>query len=379
MRPERPLLVETLRNNFTFRSIGLRHALRLGLTTALAVLLAFVLPRGYWVGLSVLVTLKPNFGGTTQRAVQRVVGTFLGGLVAIALASLIQNPVMLLLCLAVLAFIAFAVRPLNYGLFVIVLTPLIMVLLNLTGAGNWKLGVWRILDTLLGGGLALLGGYLLFPSWERQRLPAQILKTIQAELVYFQHVIDAYNAPAPNTHPLHAAHCQAELQNANLATAVQRLLSEPRHLRGDVEPVMSLVVYTRSFSNSVTTLTEHLREFSGQRQLPGMKAFADAIANVLENLVDALQERISPQPLPTLDTFLEPIHVHIQQLHAARLAERAIAPNRITSTLKAIREHTLVSTELDRIANAVTAMHSAIARFQPDYSRADVPSTKTGN
>ena len=359
-------ILNTLRDNLTLRSTGLRHALRLGLTAALAIGIAnwLEIPKGNWVALTVLVILKPNFGGTWKTAVQRVGGTILGGVVALLLASLIHNHVLLLGSMFVLTVIAFALKPLNYGLYVLLLTPLIILLLNITNAGNWEIGLFRILDTLIGGGLAIIGGYLLFPSWERQRLPVQLAKTIQADLTYFQQVIATYIDSTQNIDSIAVVRHRAALENANATASAQRLLSEPRHLQGAVEPVMTLLAYTRSFYNSVTTLTEHLREFSGQYPMPGLQLFETAMIRVLENLVDVLQHNLPLQPLPNIDTLLEEIHDHIQQLHTNRMAELATRPHYITPTLQAVRDKTVISTEVARIAHEVCIMHGAIARFQ---------------
>ena len=40
------------------------------------------LVRGYWIPMTVVIVLKPNFGGTLQRSVQRITGTILGALLA---------------------------------------------------------------------------------------------------------------------------------------------------------------------------------------------------------------------------------------------------------------------------------------------------------
>ena len=138
---------------------------------ALAVILNLVLhlPRGYWSVLTVLVVLKPNFGGTLTTAVQRVAGTVLGGLIAAALGSVIRDQPVLLFCAGLFAFAAFAFRPFNYALFVIGLTPMVTLILNISDVGDWRVATLRILETVLGGGLALLGGFALFPTWERRR------------------------------------------------------------------------------------------------------------------------------------------------------------------------------------------------------------------
>ena len=395
-RPRLPALssiLEPLRDNLTFHSVLFRHALRLAIVATIAEVLASILhiSTGYWITLTVVVALKPNYGGTSQTTLQRVLGTVLGGIIGIAIVTLIHNSWVIGGCLLLLIVTAVAVRPLSFSLFITLLTPAIILLLNVTSNGGWQIGVLRIVDSLAGGLLALLGSYLLFPRWERQQLPAQLEKTIRANLAYFQQAILA-DAPTslslrvtlrpaspianylnPNQDSsadlLAKERRQAALENANAAAAAQRLFSEPRHVQGDVEPITTLILYIRRFFNSVTTLAEHRRELSREYQCPDSKQFADAIVQVLENLADALQQGQPPRPLPNLDPYLEAIHDHVEQLHAARASEFASAPGIATPTLQAIREHTPISTELDRIAQEITSLHSAIVRLQVSINK----------
>lgn len=367
-QPERSAIIDTLRNNFTFDSVLFRHALRLALITTFAELLASVLqlPRGYWITLTALVALKPNFGGTSETTVQRVIGTILGGIIGIALVLLVKNPLAIAVCFLLLVFVAMSVRSLSYSIFIILLTPAIILLLNIISAGGWKVGVLRIFDSFAGGVLALLGSYLLFPRWERQQLPAQLEKTIRANLAYFQQVVANYLHPEDNAFAdsINMLRHQAALENANANAAAQRLFSEPRHIQGEIEPVMTLMAYIRGFFSSVTTLAEHLPEFSGEYQFTELKRLTDTIVQVLENLADALGQGQPPQPLPALDSYLEVIHHQIEQLHTARLSEIATNSNSLTPILQAVREQTPLSTELDRIVNEIKVMHCVIARLQ---------------
>ncbi|BAY49345.1 hypothetical protein SAMD00079811_69740 [Scytonema sp. HK-05] len=370
-RPRLPALssiLGPLRDNLTFHSVLFRHALRLALVATIAEVLASILhiPRGYWITVTAVVALKPNYGGTSETTLQRVLGTVLGGIIGIAIVTLIHNPWVIGACLLLLMVTAVAVRPLSFSLFITLLTPAIILLLNVTSKGGWQIGVMRIADSLAGGLLALIGSYLLFPRWERQQLPAQLERTIRANLGYFQQVIAYYLNPNQDSSAGSIANLrrQAALENANAAAAAQRLFSEPRHVRGEVEPITTLILYIRRFFNSVITLAEHRRELSGEYQCPDFKQFADAIVQVLENLADALQQGQPPRSLPALDPYLEAIHDHIEQLHANRVSELAADLGTATPTLQAIRERTPISTELDRIAQEITSIHSAIVRLQ---------------
>jgi uncharacterized membrane protein YccC len=368
MQPERSSILDTLRNNLTFDSVLFRHALRLALIVTTAQLLASLLqvPTGYWVTLTAVVALKPSFGDTSERTVQRVVGTTLGGIVGIALVAFIHNSVAILICILVLLVTAMSVRSLSYGVFMILLTPVVILLLNLTSKGGWEIGALRIVDSLIGGSLALLGSYLLFPSWERQQLSAQLATTMRANLAYFQQVAASYLHPEsePSTETIKNLRHQAALKNANAAAAAQRLFSEPLHVRGEVEPIMMLMLYIRAFFSSVTTLAEHQRQFSGEYQFAELKGFNDAIVEILENLAKALEQGEPPQSLPALDTYLQPIHHRIEQLHTARISELAANPTSVTSTRQAVRDQTPVSTQLDRIVYEIKCLHCAIERLQ---------------
>ncbi|MEA5574377.1 FUSC family protein [Calothrix sp. UHCC 0171] len=309
-----------------------------------------------------------GFNAAASTTVQRLIATIFGGIIGIVLILLVKNTLGIAVCFLLLVFMAMSMRSLSYSIFTLLLTPAIILLLNMISASGWQIGLWRIFDSLLGGILALLGSYLLFPIWERQQLPTQLEKTIRVNLVYFQQVIANYLHPQQNTsaNSINTLRHQAALENANASTAAQRLFSEPRHVQGEIEPVMTLMVYIRGFFSSATTLAEHLREFSGDYQFTELQPLSDTIIQTLENLADALHQRQPPQALPVLDIYLTAVHEQIQQLHSSRLSEIATNSRAFTPTLQAVREQTPLSTELDRIANEITIMHCVINRLQFD-------------
>ncbi len=102
-----------LRANLTFRSTAFRHAIRLGvallIASALARLLPLPLQRGYWIPLTVLLILRPDFTSTFTRGVARFLGTILGVVLTGLLISLIAPSQTLLVILAIVtAYLAFS-------------------------------------------------------------------------------------------------------------------------------------------------------------------------------------------------------------------------------------------------------------------------------
>lgn len=152
------------------RTIVVRIAVAAGIGAIAAAPLG--VHRVYWVLLTVIVILQNGhqvrFGAT--RAVQRVLGTFAGlGVFALVL---LWNPhdLVLAFLLTLLQFSVELVVVRNYGLALVLITPLALVIATQGASVNVGQVVGeRVFDTLLGSGIALA---VLFVSWllARRRL-----------------------------------------------------------------------------------------------------------------------------------------------------------------------------------------------------------------
>lgn len=143
---------------------GLRLALCIGLAQALTSLIP--VPRSYWVALTVTFVLKPDFGSVFSRAVLRAVGTAAGLVVAAPVLSEVPIGWWDVPAMVVLAALIPALTAKGYAFQTAAITPVILLLsdlLNHQGVGL----VWpRFLDSLIGCGIVLIAGYLLWPeSW----------------------------------------------------------------------------------------------------------------------------------------------------------------------------------------------------------------------
>jgi uncharacterized membrane protein YccC len=344
---ETPQIWSVIVNNLNFNSLGFRHASRLSLVAALAVTLNLVanLPRGYWSVLTALVVLKPNFGGTITTGVQRITGTVLGALIAALLGSTIRNQPTLLFCAGLFAFAALAFRPFNYALFVTGLTPMVTLILNIGDVGDWRLAMLRVLETLIGGSLALLGGFVLFPMWERRKLPVQLSKTLRANRDYFQSIIGTVLKRTVDLKKLGGARRAAALENSNASAALQRALVEPSRDPEDIEPAMVFGVYIRSFFSTATMLVDHAAEFQDPNLSFVLEGVGEASTYLLNNLLEVLEDDGPLKPLPELGDGLL-LFRYAENLESMSELERPLA-----------------YLTLDRLIDNLKAMHSAVARL----------------
>jgi uncharacterized membrane protein YccC len=288
-------LVE-IRNNLSFQSSSFRHALRLAAASVLAALIAsaFHVTRGYWIPMTVVVVLKPNFGGTFHRAIQRITGTVAGALLAGLLLWFIYDFRLLLVILALLSFATLTLRWANYVAFSMALTPMIMVMLDLAHPGTVTDSFLRILHTIIGGGLAIVCGYLLFPVWERSKLPGQLADAYRTTALFLR----ALFALGKERLSITEMRKRSGIAVANAANAGQRLLSEPLHLRGDVEPVLASINFCRDIFYSLSAMAHLPKEKLEQIRSETVQPIPRELADDLDKLAINLQSGQPPKPLP---------------------------------------------------------------------------------
>jgi uncharacterized membrane protein YccC len=321
-------------------SLILRYALRVAVVVATAVALTDLLDfkRGYWMTITAIVILQPYTGVTTQRAMQRVAGTVLGGIITAALGALFHDPRAILVLAFVLAATCVALLPLNYAAFSIFLTPT-FVLLAEASAGDWHLAGVRVAHTLLGGTLALAGSRLLWPSPEWRRLPGYMAAALSANRNYLRSVIELFDDRSVRAgETIRTARRAIGLATVNAEESFQRLVGELDGPVGELSPALTFLTYTRRLTASIAALAlaRHTAPV-GAGEGTTLAPFAHAATRVLDDLAAAVVAERRPAALPILVTT------------DGGYAERVASP--------------LVRARLDRLARQIRLLHDAIDRW----------------
>ncbi len=356
-----------LRDNLTLDSAIFRHALRLGVTLTVGVAIATLakLQMGYWVTLTIMIVLKPDFGGTFKRFFHRVGGTILGATVAAVLAAAIANKLILSIITVLAVFFGISLLRVHYGYATFFFSIFVLLIIDLTQPIGWQFAGIRVFNTLIGAGLAFGGHYLMWPNWERQRLPSQLAAALRQCRDYFQKVMAVYQGEKDDYAAIISTRRRTGLAISNAQTSYQGLIGEPQTPLGLVEPVMALLVYMGRFTNAVTVLAVHLDHFRRTQPLPELETFACQISVLLEQLADSVQQGISPPPLPDLEGTLQKIHTHLQALRTARVQELAVTHGH-TPIRQAVIDYSVLDMEIDQIVRRVSAMHSALVRLSTE-------------
>ncbi|NSL85488.1 FUSC family protein [Chitinophaga solisilvae] len=315
--------VETFRDNLTFKSQIFRHAIRVSLATVTGYLLgqALHLDRVYWILLTIIVILKPGFGLTRSRSIQRLIGTVLGALFAAGLLYLTNNDTIIFITMLLSILGAYSFMSFRYTLSVFFVTPFIIFLLHFLHPSDLYNAAQRVLDTFIGGGIAFLANILLWPSWEHNTLPSYMQKMMQANRKYFERVMTVYANESITITDFKLARKDTYVSSANMMAAFQRMLSEPKSKQKNASQVYHFVVLNHTLTSHIAALAAYSMHHGVQFPRPEYRQISDYLLAYMDQLylmIDpATRAQAKPEPpvhaFDTLDEHLMNL-VHLRQL-----------------------------------------------------------------
>ncbi len=281
--------------NLTISSPGFRHSIRIGVTAAIAVLIAHLthLPRGYWLPLTVVVIMAPDFGGSfLVRSLQRGVGTILGGLMAAFILVQVQDEMIIFGLLVLFTFLAISLLTINYALFVFFLTPLIVTMYGLSDIGDWHISYDRVLDTLLGIALTLLGGRLLFPVWERNIYVKRFATMLEAINKYINSVLETLEGKQQSSINLIVLLRKIETASSNANASFQQALNQPGFNTKLIPQLMSFLNLSNRLIRGITSMNEYFEVNTNQLSKNDTLILA---GNSMSDLINLMAQIISIQ------------------------------------------------------------------------------------
>lgn len=248
---------EVFTDNLTFKSEAFRHSLRVSIAFITGFVVAYLLNYGqhsYWILITLVFIMKPAFGLTKKRNIERLAGTAAGGVIGIAILYLFPDPATDFIFLLLFMLGTYTFMRVNYITMVIFTTPYVLIMFRLLGSEYISVIEERVIDTGIGCSIALLAGYLLFPKWEAEQLEDHLQHVLKANLNYLQNIslIASENSISGIDYKL--ARKDVFVSSANLSAAFQRMLSEPRKKQKNSDKVYEFVVLNHILSSNIAGL-----------------------------------------------------------------------------------------------------------------------------
>ncbi|MCW2696607.1 MAG: conserved rane protein of unknown function [Modestobacter sp.] len=276
------------------------------------------LDRPYWVLLTVAIVLKPDYGSVFTRAVQRGAGTVLGVLLGSLLLTSLPRDGWVLVAMAVSAGALPWARAANFGLFAVFQTPLIILLLDLAVPSGAGLVGARLIDTLVGCGIVLVFGYLLWPQTWR----APLDDALRGAALALDRFIDAaFTASPEDTRRARRASYRALTE---LQTQLQRRLAEPPPISSRAAAWYPVIVQLERTSDAVTEAVIAMR--SGE---PAPEpAQVAVLRRAVRELADDVREH---RPPDDAEIYAEGVLAPVaREVDTARRLVRETTPGRRT-------------------------------------------------
>ena len=284
-------------------SPAFRHAVRLAVVVPLAAGISELVPwqRGYWLPMTALIVLKPDFATTISRGVARLVGTG-GGVIAAAavVAALHPHGAALIALIAVCTWIGYTVFAANYAVYAVFLTFLVVLLLSSAERSALSTVTDRGFDTLIGGGIAI-AAYLLWPTWEAKTLRAATADRYEALRRYLSVVLRAYLEPQTrDAAALARLAADARRAQSSVVASLERARAEPARGRPDVDRYAGVLASGRRIVAGTHALASHLQDARQQVAVPAAAALVDQLDEAIAALARAIRTGSPPGPLPEL-------------------------------------------------------------------------------
>ncbi len=275
-------IVVRIKQNLTPESVLFRHAIRLSLVLLVSYIFVQLtdIQYGYWVLLTALFVVQPNFNATKRRLRLRVIGTLIGIIIGYGILYFIPSVEGQLLLLIISGVLFFDLRSKQYAQATAFITILALINFNLDGLG-FTAALPRMMDTLIGCALAWLGVTYIFPDWKFRRLPRNISRSLNAQCNYLAEIIEQYKTGRNNGLNYRVVRRAAHNTDADVASLISTLATEPDFDPNQKSLAFEFLCLNHTFLSYIAALGAHREKIED----PEILALLDKALNDINGAV----------------------------------------------------------------------------------------------
>jgi len=242
--------------NISFKSPIFRHSLRLMISMLAAFIFGeiFEIRNAYWIMLTVIVIMRPNYGLTKERTKNRIIGTLIGAVFAIAIIMLTSNTIVYGVLAALSLTFAFSLIQQNYRVGATFITTYIIFVYALLDPNAMTVIKFRVFDTIIGATISLCATYFLWPNWEYKNLNDVMLSVIRNSTIYLLATQNLFHSKNTDTIEYKVPRKEAFLAIGNLNAAFQRMTQDPKSKQIELDLIYKIVTLNHTFLSAIASL-----------------------------------------------------------------------------------------------------------------------------
>ena len=275
-------------SNLNFSSNIFRHSLRVGLSLLAGYIISLIFHIGhnYWILLTIIVILKPAYSLSKARNKDRLIGTFLGVIIGVAILFVVKNNFALMAIMVVFMAGCYMFIRTRYFISVLLMTPYLVIFFDLIyPSGIASLLYDRLLDTSIGSAISFVASLFFVPVWEHTTIKKYMSASIQKNIEYYYKLAHNFTGvDGINRHELKIFRQQALTALANVSDAFTRMLSEPKRFQKNVEQLYRFVVLNHIITSHFSALSFYLSE---DKRIFRSTIFLPVIKDTIKNLENA--------------------------------------------------------------------------------------------
>ena len=275
-------------NNLNFNSNIFRHSIRVGISLLAGYLISLIFDIGhnYWILLTIVVILKPAYSLSKARNKDRLIGTFLGVIIGVAILLVVKNSFALMAIMVIFMAGCYMFIRTKYFISVLLMTPYLVIFFDLIYPSSITSLLYdRLLDTTIGSAIAFLASLFFVPVWEHSTIKKFMDAATQKNIAYYEKLaLNFINDNTINREELKVLRQQALTALANVSDAFNRMLSEPKRVQKNVEQVYRFVVLNHILTSHFSALSYYLTE---NKEIFKSGIFLPVIQDTIKNLETA--------------------------------------------------------------------------------------------
>ncbi|MDU7377452.1 MAG: YccS family putative transporter [Enterobacteriaceae bacterium] len=275
-----------LRNNLTPESALFRHAVRMSvvLCAGYAIIQITGLHHGYWILLTSLFVCQPNYNATRHRLTLRIVGTIAGIALGLPVLYFVPSQEGQLILIVVTGVLFFAFRLVQYAQATMFITLLVLLCFNLLGEG-FEVAMPRVIDTIIGCAIAWAAVSFIWPDWRFRNLARVTEQAFNANCRYLDAILEQYHQGRDNRLAYRIARRNAYNRDAELASVVSNMASEPGATPELREVAFRLLCLNHTCTSYISALGAHREQLTHP-----------AILRLLDDAVCYVDDALHHQP-----------------------------------------------------------------------------------
>jgi len=168
----------------------------------------------------------------------------------------------------------------------------------------------RLLDTLIGAGIAAMVTYFILPDWQGRQLHQVMADTVQTDARYLAQIIAQYASGKRDDLPYRIARRDAHNADATLSGTLASMLREPGRHRQGSEPLLRFLTAAHRLLGHLSALGAHRQMIASPVALEAIVQAGDVTIAALDRLADALATHTPVTPFGDSAAFFKTLESH---------------------------------------------------------------------